>query len=189
MSPVEFDGGLRHWLHTIARSATVKRYHTENTIKDQSVGEHSFGVYWIAHLLTEDGGGVSRVLALHIMAHDKPEHVTGDMPSPTKQALRASGAMDALENAVYEELKLVLPALTPEEERILKYADNLEGALWCLNEWRRGNRHIGLCLRNYLSYIRKMLDDDSRYRAVQPPYWNKAAEIFSIIQELRHDAE
>jgi 5'-deoxynucleotidase YfbR-like HD superfamily hydrolase len=158
-----YDGSTQHWLHSIARSAAVARYHTEATVAKQSVGEHTYGVFWLAHWMLE--GIMGMPLALAIMAHDFEEHVTGDLPGPTKDRPGFREAVAGLERSVRNELGMLELATTPEEDHILKVADLLEGFLWCTREFQRGNRHIAPCRQNYRDALRmKLRDTDEQYR-------------------------
>lgn len=70
------------------RSAHVKRWHIVETVRAQTVAEHSFNVLLIAEeigrllKLPEEQICRIRTYAIH---HDIPEVVIGDMPTPTKK--------------------------------------------------------------------------------------------------------
>jgi 5'-deoxynucleotidase YfbR-like HD superfamily hydrolase len=75
------------------------------------------------------------------------------MPSPVKSKPGIKPAFDDLEELFFRELEIETPILTDSEEDILKLADNLEGALFCISEVYRGNRNMLYVLDNYLAYI------------------------------------
>lgn len=164
---------LTQQLRMIVKSARVRRYHTEDTLHPQSVGEHTYGVMWLVFLLTD--GACSRELLLAAMMHDATEYVTGDVPAPIKRRHGLKGVYTTLEDEVLSALQLPEPPLTANERSTLKLADNLEGALFCVTEARRGNRLIHLCLDNYIDY----LEDE--------PLTGVALDILTHIKELYHE--
>src|SRR5574337_169888 len=131
----------------VRRAGQVRRYHTEVTIKDQSVGEHSFNVAWLCHLLTKQRP--MSALLLHALAHDAAKPATGDIPAPTKRSLKIRDTVDALENEIMGKAGLDLPPLDDHNAHILKLADALDGVLWCLREWELGNRTIVPVFNNF----------------------------------------
>lgn len=149
MSPL-----LRARVSMVERSARVRRYHTEPVMHAQNVGEHTYGVMWLVLLLTDNQA--SRDLLVAALMHDAPEHSTGDVPAPTKRLGGIKVAFDTLEDEVLEKLHLKYPELTVTEQRTLKMADILEGALFCAGEVRRGNRDMGTSLANYIAYAHSL---------------------------------
>lgn len=141
-------------------SQRVRRWHTEPVLHNQTVGEHSYGVMYLVLELT--GWSASRNLLLASLMHDTAERKTGDVPGPTKRKLGVKAAFDAMEDAHMAELGLVIPALTESEAFTLKLADNLEGAMFCAFELRRGNRDIRPCFVNYLNYTAGLLVNEPR---------------------------
>ena len=158
-------------LRAVERSARVLRYHTEPVVHRQSVGEHTYGVLWMLCLITDP----SKELMKAALMHDTAEYAVGDVPSPTKKTPVIKQAFDQLEDEMLERLLWKLPDITDVEARFLKLADLLEGAAFCLSEWRRGNRDISTALGNYLRYIATMHPD------------GKAGEIFNFIKEQAHE--
>lgn len=138
-------------LTMIMRSARVKRYHTEDTTRTQTVGEHTYGVMWLAYLLSDQKPSMALILAA--MMHDSAEHVTGDVPSPIKRKAGVKESFDALEEQVFKRMGIEIPELTKDEQHILKLADCMEGALFCWSEVQRGNVHLKYVLDNYLAHI------------------------------------
>jgi 5'-deoxynucleotidase YfbR-like HD superfamily hydrolase len=138
-------------LHLIQRSARVLRYHTEDTLQKQTVGEHTYLVMWWVWVLS--GGAPSAALLMAALAHDTPEVVTGDVPAPTKRRVGLRQAYEAMEDDVYEAIGYAAPALSTQERKLLKLADLLEGLMFCVSEIERGNRMILSVLRNYHNYI------------------------------------
>lgn len=159
-------------LNMVERSARVRRYHTEPVLHPQNVGEHTYGVMWMICLMTDNP---SANLLMAALMHDAPEYAVGDVPSPTKKTPVIKQAFDQLEDEVLERLILKFPLISDVEARLLKLADLLEGAAFCLSELRRGNRDIGTALGNYLSYTTSMHPD------------GRALEILNFIKEQAHE--
>ena len=125
----------------------MKRFHTRDVIKENTVAQHSFGVAWFCWMLM--GGHPSAALLMHALAHDLPEWVVGDIPAPAKKLPGVGDRIEQLEEQVVAEAGLKLFPLTDEEQRALKIADRLEGLLYCAMEARRGN----LLRTEYYTYL------------------------------------
>lgn len=146
---------LRAQLRMVTRSARVLRYHCEPVLRNQSVGEHTYGVMWLIMLMT-NGLPSAQLLSAALM-HDMHEYVTGDVPAPTKKLAGVKGLFDNMEASIEKSVNFEMPTLLPEEEWLLKMADVLEGLAFCAFELRQGNREIFDCFRNYADYARKQL--------------------------------
>jgi 5'-deoxynucleotidase YfbR-like HD superfamily hydrolase len=110
-------------------AADVLRYHTQRTLRQQSIGAHSFGVMQL--VLAADPECRKEVLVA-AMRHDYAELSTGDVPAPAKRASAAlQGALDDLERA-HPHLAPHPGPFTSRELRILKWADTMELVLWCI---------------------------------------------------------
>lgn len=147
--------GVAGQVNAIERSARVLRYHTEPVLHKQSVGEHTYGVMWFVVLLS--AGSPSQALLMAALAHDTPEFATGDIPAPTKRAAPAiRNCLQILETRAMEAVGLPERGddiIAPEEERILKLADALEGLQYCAFELRRGNKDMRHCFDNFRNYV------------------------------------
>lgn len=140
----------------------TQRYHTEVMLRTQDVGQHSFNVAWFCYILT--GGAPTAALLIQALAHDAGERRTGDVPAPTKLALRLNSMLDEAERAhlVAHHFDLGAHPLTEEEAATLKLADSLEGGFYCLREALLGNRMVlsreyNGCARTYLEYIERLI--------------------------------
>lgn len=123
-----------------SRGGAVKRYHAVDTLKTQTVAEHSFGVAWFVFVMYGGAPPVSVMCAA--LMHDLAEHVTGDIPAPAKRALGIGEQFTAYEDDVLADYGVVYPTLTPEEQRVLKAADTLELLQFCAREIRLGNTNM-----------------------------------------------
>jgi 5'-deoxynucleotidase YfbR-like HD superfamily hydrolase len=124
----------------IERGGRTLRCHTMPMLQTQSVAAHSYGVAWWCHLLSGESGASAKLL-MAALKHDVAEHETGDVPSPTKDALKIRSLLNAYEARLEESAGLPVLHLTGNEDRILKLADSLELMQHCVRERRYGNRH------------------------------------------------
>lgn len=117
----------------------VARFHTEPTINQQSVGEHTYGVCQVLRYILDDN--VSDRLFKAALDHDWHEHELGDTPHPAKRAYpelrevikKIEASMDFEHGEIHN--------LTEKEEVCLKAADWLELALFAHHEIEMGNRY------------------------------------------------
>ena len=160
----------------VERSARTQRYHSQPTLHAQSVGEHTYGVMMLIHLMT--GGKASAALLTAALLHDTPECATGDVPGPVKRAADVGEAFEALESRVMAYYGIEEPKLDSAEASILKLADNLEGLSYCAFEARMGNREIQDCYMNYLAYVSGSLVRMTVPNAFALNIWNKYKEEY-----------
>jgi len=130
----------------------VKRMHTVRTHNPQSVAEHSYGVAWLVWALSDEAPSANLLMAA--LAHDVPEVEVGDIPSPTKRVLGGS-AMQSLEDKAMLDHNIPVFELTEQEALILKVADMLELAFYCVDEHNLGNRNPRLhtMFHNVMGYL------------------------------------
>lgn len=136
----------------------TKRYHTKHVNKENTVGAHSFGVAWMVFFLREPDTELSNTLIMAALAHDLAEQVTGDISSPTKRKFPALAEMvQEMEHEILSEHNLNFEQyLTKDELRVLKLADCLDGALYCISEVQLGNRSIMEVYNRYCNYIQQL---------------------------------
>jgi 5'-deoxynucleotidase YfbR-like HD superfamily hydrolase len=121
----------------LREAASVKRWHTQRTLREQTLAHHSYGVAMLAWSLDPD---CRKDVILACMKHDLPEFITGDMPAHTKRNHPAIAIM--LEEAekgcapLYEDFHL-----TVHEERLVKFCDLLELVFFCNEERAMGNAY------------------------------------------------
>lgn len=129
---------MKRTLEFIFRGAKTRRFHTADTLTTQTVGEHSFGVAWLVILLNPSA---RKELILAALAHDLAEHVVGDVASPAKRAFPAlKSALDSAEALALCGAGLdYTKGLADSELRLLKYADMLDGMLFCVRERKMGS--------------------------------------------------
>lgn len=130
-----------------------KRFHTSATIKEQNIAAHSFGVAWWCELLS--GGMASKNLIMAALAHDLAEHQVGDVPAPAKRKYPAIKQLfDTAEEEILRDngLHRYYNQLSSLEKDILKMADAMEGAWFCLYEMMLGNKFAGIMFERFLDY-------------------------------------
>lgn len=141
-------------IRTIHCGGRTTRFHTLDTVAKDTVASHSFGVAWIAYVIS--GGSPSANLLVHCLRHDLAEHALGDIPAPVKRNLGLSEGFDKMEEEFLTRMNLPTPELTADEFRIFKLADNLDGLRFCIAEENRGNHNLRECAGNYIRYIEAM---------------------------------
>lgn len=130
-------------------AANVLRYHTKRTLRQQTVGAHTFDLMMLVQTVAPD---CRKEVLLACMKHDLPELFTGDLPAPIKRAdPELAMLLEAVERGLYplyEEFNL-----TEEEEALVKWADRMELVLWCLEEHHLGNKYVVDTIRRGMGWI------------------------------------
>lgn len=141
-------------LKFILAGANVRRFHTRQTLIIETNGHHSHGVACIIQLLYPDCRKELLVAALY---HDLAEYEAGDLPAPMKRETGIREAVKKYEKKLHDEAGLPIPTLDEEEVRRLELADSIHGAIFCLQECRRGNEYeMKPMFLKYLTYIRTL---------------------------------
>lgn len=144
--------GFDHPIDLIRNAGAVKRYHTVDTLRQQTVAEHSWGV---AMILLTCVPFPSRELVSQALYHDMAEVLTGDVPATAKwnwpefASAEQRSADDFHRQYGYQE------HLQPWEFELLKLADGLEGFSFCLREVELGNRLMLVVGRRWEAHLRK----------------------------------
>lgn len=145
------SGAIDYQLDFILKGGRTRRYHTNATIRDQNVAEHSFFVAWL-YVLMYGNDDLEPILAS--LYHDIAEGTVGDIPSPVKRESDVlKRLLDDAEERALAGACLSKPVLTTEQNRRLKMADNMEGLLHCADELRRGNKDAREIFDNFYRYI------------------------------------
>ena len=165
------------------RGGYTQRYHGLRNLMVDYVGHHSYNVAQILRFIASDLPADRRALLLEAaLDHDVAETIVGDMPAPTKRAI--PGLRETF--AVYEAtimaehgLEIVESLLTPEEAKLLKAADSLDGMRFCTQELMMGNRLAIPTFDAFYSYVLALeLEDGSRANrlfATWVAQWEKAS--------------
>lgn len=132
----------------------VKRFHTVNVLKEQTVGQHSAEALALLVIAYPDS---SPNLMKAVLFHDLMELCTGDTPAPVKQrSAEVKATLDSMEDEGYQRAFGTddpFPKLSDEDNHRLKFVDRLSGLLTCVREMSMGNRGIEYALRNFTAYI------------------------------------
>lgn len=140
---------MKQTLDFIIRGSEVTRYHTVRLITEETVGHHSQMVALLCWLVDP---GCSRNLLVAALAHDLAEHVLGDIPAPSKREFGIGEQVNALEERLLGNAGFGVK-LDPEEKRLLKFADNLQGLIKCGREIEMGNYRMKEVFDRYRSYL------------------------------------
>jgi 5'-deoxynucleotidase YfbR-like HD superfamily hydrolase len=136
----------------------------QENVTGQRCRPSQFHVAWFAYLLAEaheeNGGdrlainGIADVV-MAALAHDLAEHVTGDIPGDFKRVLRLREQFGGYEIDLFKQVQLSNFAANLYEpgERIIKFADMLEGLWFAIGEAALGNRRVGVVFSNYRAYV------------------------------------
>lgn len=141
----------------------VERYHTMRTIRTETVHHHTAVVAHIVDLILPPlYPGERKYLMLQVaLRHDIGEgseipcgRAVGDIPAPTKRVTpEVKVLFDKYEDDVCAEVCLGMPDLTEDETRMLKFADNLSGLIYCVQERTLGHSAIVNVYNTYRDYI------------------------------------
>lgn len=142
----------------LRKGGAVKRFHTIDTVKAQTVADHSWGVATIICDLWPDASVPLIRAALH---HDVAEHITGDVPAPAKWQFPAlADELHAVEYQLEAELGLDMELDALSAQR-LKIADMMELLWYCVEEERLGNRNFKEVFVRGMHYLQDMDLDDA----------------------------
>lgn len=148
----------------VRNGGETRRYHGWPVLRQQTDAEHCFHVAMILHILYgQDEPGLRPVVIMAALCSDLGEWISGDIPSPSKRAMDHIFPDFRAKWNEMEESNLAKVALdwkkflTPEEERMLSFADAVEGAMYCIRERAMGNKFIGACFRVYIRYLETFL--------------------------------
>ena len=131
---------------TLYRAGIVKRWHTNLTLKEQSIAEHQWAV---AMICTELRPGNLPLLSAALV-HDLGESITGDLPYMGKRLfppLKTTSEIAERRFATRHEL-VHIDVLSPENQHCLKWADMFEALLFAQREVALGNQFMIEVVRN-----------------------------------------
>lgn len=117
----------------------VERFHTRPGLRRNPTAQHQHGVAMLCYWLAEEHP--SAALLMSALTHDTAEQVVGDVPAPTKWALKLGDRLDRIEQDALSSYGLEF-ALAESERHKLRLADALDGLLYCSTELTLGNRRV-----------------------------------------------
>lgn len=119
------------------KGGKVKRYHTLDTLKENTVGQHTFNMLIIADAVYKRAPPPTLMQA--ILYHDLHEVYTGDTPFYTKRDNPAfNNTLKELEHLINVRMS-TCTSLTIEEGCILRFIDILEAISFLVDERMLGN--------------------------------------------------
>lgn len=128
----------------------VKRIHTVPLLMEHTNAKHVYGTLMIAKELYLDECQRTPGLSLlaiwdHLLVHDTPESLTGDVPSPVKRASPTIKAiLDSMELSYFHRHNVQCLPLSEVESAIVSGADCGDLIMSCIEERRLGNRSVEL---------------------------------------------
>ena len=139
-------------LFEVVRGGTIKRYHTLETIGEQSVGAHSWGVAIILQYLEPN---VSKIAILKALTHDVAELYTGDIPAPVKwDNPDLIKSLKSIELAYEKKLNIDYSSVLGKKEALLfKKADMFELLFFCMRQRKMGNTNMNMVFSNGVEYL------------------------------------
>lgn len=174
-----------HYLRATYVGGAVSRFHTHDTIKPQTVAQHSFGVACLVWLLSNETATAHELMAA--LTHDLGERITGDIPSPAKRALNIRAKVGEVEEEVLRRSMMDFgETLTVEQQLRLKLADALDGLAFCTQERMRGNRNMNDVQCTYEQYARDLLEQIHKKRC---GWYEIALFVFHNIMAVWHQLE
>lgn len=154
-------------LEFIRNAGETRRFHGWPVLRQQSVAEHSFHVAMLVQMIYgQEEPGIRSALLMAALTDDLAEWITGDPPSPFTRAMekRVPGFREArkeVENEVLASVSLDWAKfLTDEEQRMLKFADYVDGAMYCTRERAMGNMLISPAFGTFMSYLPQYMSDN-----------------------------
>lgn len=115
----------------------VKRWHTKDTIKEQTLASHQWGVALICMQIKP--GDVQLLEAA--LCHDLGEVVTGDIPYPKEPEMRRLTETAEARFARDNNLPIVF-LLDEEQSACLRWADMFEALMFAQRETELGNTYM-----------------------------------------------
>lgn len=178
MNEIESKEVFKFVINTHKALSQILRFSTIPTMHKQNVAEHSYFVAFIAWLICirlETNGitvDVAKVLKLCLI-HDLPESISGDMPRSVKQG-EVRRMIQELEDKVFEAMVEELPddiliellnayrrwdAGDSVEQKIMRFSDILESAMYCLCEREMGNTNMDRVIDNMIIWLSDFEND------------------------------
>lgn len=117
------------------KASRVKRWHTQQTIKEQNLAHHQWGVALIIMEILPGSYNALRAA----LTHDLAESVTGDIPYFAKRSFPMLGKEADKEERKFNIRHDIHTYLTEEEQACLRWADMAEAFLFACEEVDMGN--------------------------------------------------
>lgn len=134
----------------ILQSSGVSRFHAVPGLAPQTIAQHSWGVAMLYQYFEPK---CRKELVLAALTHDCTELVTGDIPATAKwQSPELKTILDEIESKTEQEWGIAFE-LNPEEKRLLKLCDGLEGMNYCIERRRQGDLEASVVFYRWVDFI------------------------------------
>lgn len=184
------------WIRTARHGGGVQRVHTiPYTIqRHYSNAEHTFNAIIIAKELCKDTDYKMLYtdpiddkefmldirednIILYLLAHDLAESYTGDIPANVKKVTAVKSLFDTIEKEweILHRPEEYAYVLHEHEMWIAKMADSLELAMFCIDEYKMGNRHE--VVTNMLLRIKIYIQEHMAQCPTLCPHFKTVTEI------------
>lgn len=163
-----------HFYAMLSRMKNIYRWGLMRNVKQESLGEHSLEVGFIAHALAiienkRLGGSFNPdYVCTAALFHDTSEIITGDMPTPVKYYNKEiKSAYKQIEATAEESLLSLLPKdlrgeylplYRPDDKTraLIKAADKISALIKCIEEENMGNHEFASARKSTLKAIKDM---------------------------------
>lgn len=125
--------------HTVLNAGHIVRYHTAETLRNPTLGEHVYGVLAIIDYLYDRIP--SAAILRYALYHDLPEYHTGDIPYTAKRIMppQVCRYLIETEQEIMDRYDLRLSSLNKTERAVFKIADLLEMGYFAVRDIQMGN--------------------------------------------------
>lgn len=139
-------------LYLLRQAARVERMHTQPTTRQQTVGEHTFGVLALIDCIAPE---MTMNIWRAALYHDAAEAITGDTPATAKWKYPGlAKSLDQIESTIALKHEMVIP-LADKEKDVLKFCDTMELTIFCIEEAERGDRNAIRVAYNCIDFLER----------------------------------
>lgn len=143
-------------LKFIANASRVVRWHTASVLHRETLGEHHGMVAQLLLLIFPD---CSKEALAYAVTHDVGELITGDIPSPTKDALDIREAVADLENSEENPFHTLSLEISEIDYNQVLVCDILARVMYLWLERRMGSVHLMHKLHNAMHQFDKLIEN------------------------------
>jgi 5'-deoxynucleotidase YfbR-like HD superfamily hydrolase len=127
---------------TLYEAGSVKRYHTQVTIKEQDLAAHQWGVAMICQEIYP--GDIKLIKAA--LVHDLGESQTGDIPYTAKRLYPTLSEISDMAEEAFAKKHGIYTDLDDKESHCLRWADMFECYLFSRRESWMGNQTMRIIM-------------------------------------------
>lgn len=137
-------------LRLLRAAGRVERMHVQPTARQQTVGEHTYGVLCLIDFVAPE---MTMKLWRAALYHDAPEAITGDVPATAKWRFpHLNRSLDIVEVRIKEDCDLDID-LSDKEYTVLKFCDTMELVLFSIEEAERGDKNTIRVIWNCFRFL------------------------------------